>query len=185
MFRDLITFLGYFIDKINVSKIIKNHVSTLRNVDSVSLSRYDCVLFFGVPFLLSILATIFNIKLNKDLIGVLINVFAIFAGLLFNLLVLIYDVISKQPSVNNSSSKYIKNKFILLKEIYYNVSFGIFLSLFVVIALAASIISLDKLNTFFSFIIFGLSTLFILTLLMILKRIHNLLSFEIDQQSKL
>ena len=176
--------MGYLVVKINVSGIVLDHLGTLKELDSQSQSKYDLSLFFVFPLLTSILFSILNIRLDKDLVSILINVFAIFAGLLFNLLILMYDVISKQSGSNGKEEKD-KIKFKLLKEIYYNISFGIFLSLVIVVILSISMIFLLKsFNSVLSFIVFALSILFVLTLLMILKRIHNLLSYDIEQMYK-
>jgi hypothetical protein len=180
----LIKVMGYLVVKINVSGIVLDHLGTLKELDSQSQSKYDLSLFFVFPLLTSILFSILNIRLDKDLVSILINVFAIFAGLLFNLLILMYDVISKQSGSNGKEEKD-KIKFKLLKEIYYNISFGIFLSLVIVVILSISMIFLLKsFNSVLSFIVFALSILFVLTLLMILKRIHNLLSYDIEQMYK-
>jgi len=180
----LIRVIGYLIVKINVSSIVLDHLGTLKEIDSQSPSKYDLSLFFVFPLLISILFSVLNIRLDKDLVSILINVFAIFAGLLLNLLILMYDVISKQSGSNGKEEKD-KIKFRLLKEIYYNISFGIFLSLVIVVILSISMIFLSKpFNSFLSFVVFALSILFVLTLLMILKRIHSLLSYDIEQMYK-
>lgn len=180
----LIRVIGYLIVKINVSSIVLDHLGTLKEIDSQSPSKYDLSLFFVFPLLISILFSVLNIRLDKDLVSILINVFAIFAGLLLNLLILMYDVISKQSGSNSKEEKD-KIKFRLLKEIYYNISFGIFLSLVIVVILSISMIFLSKpFNSFLSFVVFALSILFVLTLLMILKRIHSLLSYDIEQMYK-
>ena len=180
----LIKVMGYLVVKINVSGIVLDHLGTLKELDSQSPSKYDLSLFFVFPLLISILFSVLNIRLDKDLVSILINVFAIFAGLLFNLLILMYDVISKQSRSNGKEEKD-KIKFRLLKEIYYNISFGIFLSLVIVVILPISMIFLSQpFNIFLSFVVFSLSILFVLTLLMILKRIHNLLSYDIEQMYK-
>jgi hypothetical protein len=180
----LIKVIGYLVVKINVSGIVLDHLGTLKELDSQSPSKYDLSLFFVFPLLISILFSVLNIRLDKDLVSILINVFAIFAGLLFNLLILMYDVISKQSRSNGKEEKD-KIKFRLLKEIYYNISFGIFLSLVIVVILPISMIFLSQpFNIFLSFVVFSLSILFVLTLLMILKRIHNLLSYDIEQMYK-
>ncbi|MGM3305774.1 hypothetical protein ACSQ6I_07235 [Anabaena sp. WFMT] len=169
--------------KINVLNIIKDHLDTLINYNSLKRSKSDAILFFAVPLILSITLVFFKITINKDFIGVLINIFAIFAGLLFNLLVLVYDVISKVVKSSNNA-KSTKLRLSLLKEIYSNISFEILLALFSTIILSISILFTNSiLINISSFLVFFLVALFTLTLLMVLKRVHKLLSDEIDEHS--
>ncbi|WP_088242294.1 hypothetical protein [Calothrix rhizosoleniae] len=171
-----------FFSKINVIEIVANHLSTLKEYRTNKKSISDLVLFFVFPFLVSLLLVHFRVVLNKELVGVLINVFAIFAGLLFNLLVLVYDAASKASSTKGSPQAY-KLKLDILEQIYFNISFEILLSLLVVLLLAASITLKNSLiNNIFSALVFYLIVLFTLTFLMILKRVNVLLSREIEHQ---
>jgi len=169
-------------DKISIAKIVGDHVNTLKDYGSSKYSKPDIILFFFVPFIISAASVYFGLLLNKDLVGILINVFSIFAGLLFNLLVLLYDVISKiSNSVKSKQSNQLKIN--LLEQVFSNISFEILLSLFNVILLAVSTLFNSKIvNSTFSFLIFYLVILFTLSLLMVLKRVHKLLSDEIREQ---
>jgi len=176
--------IGFF-SKINISGIIKNHFGTLKNYGSNNYSVSNILLFFVAPLASSIVAVYaFKLSLNKDVIGILINVFSIFAGLLFNLLVLVYDVISKVVKPNSTFQSN-NLKINLLEEIYFNISFEILLSLFNVLLLAfASLFQQELINSILSIFVFWFVILFSLTLLMVLKRVHKLLSDEIEQQRK-
>jgi hypothetical protein len=179
--------LQYLLDKIDIREIIYNHVKTLKVQNKKNLSVHDLITFFVFPLVISLVLCIFKVEVNNNLTGTLLNVFSIFAGLLFNLLVLIYDIFSKikqDNSNNNKTGKQTRSdkSILLLKEIYNNISFGILISLISVILLAISIFPLPKLlKAAFSFFIFYFLSLFILTLLMILKRIHSLLSHNINE----
>lgn len=174
--------------KINIVKIVIDHVATLKDYNRAKYSYLDIILFFVFPLFISGILILFSVLLNKDLVGILINVFSIFAGLLFNLLVLIYDVISKIDKPLNSSKtsnsiQAVKLKIDTLEQIFSNISFEILLSLFNVIFLAIStLFTIKEASYIFSFLIFYLVTLFTLSLLMVLKRVHKLLSDEIKEQ---
>lgn len=174
-----------FFSKINLSEIFLSHLDTLKNYRQSTYSRADIIIFFIFPLLLSSVIVFANFRLSKELIGVLINVFAIFAGLLFNLLVLIYEVISKAVKQENTAQE---NSLSLdkLEEISSNVSFEIVLSIFNVLLLTVATPFIEGLpNIVFSLVIFYLVTLFTLTLFMVLKRVHKLLSEEIKHQKKI
>ncbi len=172
------------IDKINTYGIVRDHVHTLKNYNTNKYSLVDFILFFVVPFIISGSLIYFNFKLTDSFINVLITSLSIFAALLFNLLLLIYDIIRKKDaSVNN---KKLKTEF--LEQIYANISFCIFIAIIAIIFLIISsltvtnseTISLNaaKLRTVLALFIYSLLFMFILTLFMILKRVHILLSKE-------
>jgi len=179
--------------KINVSKIIKDHISTLKIYESRTDAEYDkgnynlddIFLFFIFPLLISGILIYLNLMLVKDLLNVLITALAIFAALLFNLLLLIYDIM---PKVKASKDQ-LKKKYI--KQIYSNISFCILIAIVTVILLIVIYIdgNIDH-NTYntnteyiiyiLTFIVYSLLFHFLFTLLMVLKRVHILLSKEFD-----
>lgn len=177
-------------DKINVVKIISDHMATLKDYGKSKHSKLDLFLFFILPLIISVTLVYSGLLLNKDLVGILINVFSIFAGLLLNLLVLMYSVISNAVKLAKESTPptpghAIHIKITLLEQVFANISFEILLSCFNVILLAVStLFSSREANLVFSFLIFYLVILFTLSLLMVLKRVHKLLSDEIMEQRR-
>ena len=167
-------------DKINIIKIVKDHISTLKDYRTDKYKIGDFFLFFGIPFLIVVILVFFNILLTSKLISLLITSLSIFAALLFNLLLLIYDVVQKAK--NGSKNARIKIRF--LKEVYSNISFCILIAvLSVAILILISIFNnITTLIYFFNWIAYYLIILFLLTLLMILKRIHVLLYREVEEE---
>ncbi len=164
-------------DKINISRIVKDHLATIKNYKTGKISLNDIVLFFLFPIIISFII-VFNFILCKDIINILITSFSIFAALLFNLLLIIYDIINKHF---NKEDRNLKLKKAFLKEIYSNISFSILVAI-VIIVLCLSLFIINKIpyRYFIEFIIYYVIVLFILTLFMVLKRIHSLLSKEIE-----
>lgn len=164
------------IDKINFSKIVKDHISTLKDYNLNRYSAGDFILFFFVPLALSGVLVYFNLALNNDIINVLVTSLSVFAALLFNLLLLIYDIIRKPENSNGNNG--LKTEF--LKQIYANISFCILISIITIILLIISFLNISQLKTVLNFLIYFFVSLFILTLFMILKRVHILLSKEFE-----
>ena len=77
-------------NKINLLRIIVGHFDTLRDYSSDKRSWGDVVFFFGLPLLVAFLGLFWGWGLYVDALNALIAAFAIFAGLLLNLLILIY-----------------------------------------------------------------------------------------------
>ena len=157
------------LSKIDLTKIVKDHLSTLKHHGENKKSKSDIFLFYGIPIILLFFILFKKFVFTESQINILITVFSIFTGLLLNLLLLIYDIVLK----NSSSTK--KEQF--LKEIYSNISYTILLAIVIIIML---FISCVKSHFILSSLVVTLIIQFILTLLMILKRVHILLSKEID-----
>lgn len=154
--------------RIDLSQILSDHIETLKYADDNKYSIPDLILFYFVPIVLAVTGYCKNIELTNAQINILITVFAIFTGLLLNLLLLVYDIVSK----NNTTIT--KTKF--LHEIYSNISYTILLSIITIIVLLA--MSFVSQITILSSLVIALVIHFLLTILMILKRVHILLAKE-------
>lgn len=168
--------------KISPSKIIKDHFSTFKNDETGRKMISDYFLFFLVPSIIAILICVFADPkvIIKNLVDTLITSISIFAALLFNLLLLVFDLVQKINDVDSKEKNLQKREF--LRQIYSNISYSIFISIISVILLLLfksfdNLIWLQNLLCFFSFTFIGN---FVLTLIMILKRIHSLFTVEFD-----
>ena len=176
------------IEKIDIGKILKNHIMTLRKVNSTKISFQDIMLFYALPILFSLLIIYYyNFTLTKNATNILITSMSIFIALLLNLLLLLFDIIRKNRLANDSTTndpKYIIY-YKLLYEIYINISYCICIALFsIILLLIFPILSrTNKLIIYIiSFLIYFLTSNFLLTMFMILKRMFILISKEMDKK---
>lgn len=182
-------------NKISITAIVKDHVSTLRNSRTGRLHYPDVFLFIILPAIVSILLVHLGIHLNDPLVNALITSFSIFSALLFNLLLLVYDISGKEAvSAATISDPVEKKKAVrrrsLLREIYINVSFSILVSTMAVALLLGYFLKIDMcaflnvdacpIGWLLPCIIYYFSVQFLLTLFMVLRRVYVLLaqSFE-------
>lgn len=164
-------------NKINIKQIIADHLATLQSFRTGKVSIGDLVVFFGLPGVLSALIVwLLHYKLGRDFSNVLITSLSVFSALLFNLLLLIYDILRKEDKEKEESK--LRRRF--LKEIYANISFSILVSVITIILLLLLFVDIQNegIISIINFFIYFLVTNFILTLLMVLKRVHILLSQE-------
>ncbi|EHK2327669.1 hypothetical protein [Clostridium perfringens] len=158
--------------KIKINDIIKKHLSTLKDFGAYKKSFNDIAIFFIMPIFIAIPLTI-NINLDDTKLGILVTVFTLFTGLLFNILAILLAFDGKK---NDKLDK----KF--MKEILYNVSFAIILSILVLII---CILRFIEIQCYFKLIIdltlYYLVIAFIITLIMILKRLFILLENKINE----
>lgn len=182
--------MGDAFSKINILKIVIDHISTLKDFGRSKISRFDIFIFFIFPFLLSAFLIYFKVNLNNELANLLITVFSIFAGLLFNLQILMFDIVGKVSDVETLpdslvSKQSLNRRISILESVSLNISFEILLCILGVLVLATSTLSQKSaFQVLFSLIVFYIVILFALTLAMVLKRVHALLTDEIEIQKR-
>lgn len=168
--------------KINIIDIVLDHINTLRNSRTNKIYFPDLFLFFILPLFLSGVLIYKDLVVNTQLATALLAAFSVFAALLLNLLLLVFDIADK---VNKKDEGH-KIFYNILKEIYINISFCILLSVIIIVVLFSffagfkSVIYLRIL----SFITYSISINFILSLVMILKRIYRLLTKKMSVLTK-
>ncbi len=168
------------LDKINISGIIRDHLGTLRDYPQDKRSSVDFIVFFGTPAIMTGLLLKFYGGLEKDLITIVSTSLSIFAALLFNLLLLAYDL-SRRTIGPNENPDGLRQR--LIKEVISNISFAILVALVAIASvLAVVVMDCSEVATFaLSGVVFFLVSLFFLTLLMLLKRVHVLLKGEVEK----
>ena len=159
--------------KIDVTKIIINHFATLQNANSKKASFDDYLTFLLMPLLFTGVLFYFKVYVTETAINVIISTLSILVGLLFNVVVLIFDII-KRDSQNK-----IKN--IVLKQILSNIAFTILLSIISILFTLLTLIENNISKIVFNSILFFLLFNFVITVLMILKRMFHLFHSEIDE----
>lgn len=170
------------LEKINVSKIFKDHWGTLKNYDKKNVSITDIFLFYILPLIFSIIIS-FYVKLSfiVSISSELITFYSVLGGFMLNLLALIYgfDITKfKTPELAKR----------VLKELSSNISYLIALASILVVLLFVTksilgISLIQGINYFktvlvtkkimVAFFIFTFTN-FSLTILMILKRFYSL-----------
>ncbi len=177
-------------DKINVYRIVLGHLDSMRDASTGAISRENLAVFFALPVVLSLLGWYMEWRLYVDSLNALLAAFSIFAGLLLNLLILIYTF-SSEASHPSALARVRK---IFVRELHNNISFSILSSTAIVVTALIGIAQLKMHDAggatpftgpVLTGILVYLTANFVLTLLMILKRIHSLLSSEIEKPSAL
>lgn len=169
--------------KINVSHIINEHFDTLKDDGSAKLSRSDLLTFVAIPFVIATGFAWFGIKLSDNLTALLVNLGSIMTALLLSVLVLVYDQNSKIKDSPDTTFK--KIKLDIVNELYANISYAILVAITLVMvcfghsvvaqnAIAGVDIGIYLTTPILVFMVLNL----LLTILMIVKRIHALLNAE-------
>jgi hypothetical protein len=155
--------------KIDVRLIVMDHFATFRDEGTGNVSWLDYGIMVALPVAIGVAAWFLGFEIKDQYIGTLVSVFAIFAGLLFNVLILIYSF----SDANADGRKSLRDK--LLTQSFANISYAILASLLIVVILAALVFFSGGLQRFLGALAVVVATNFLLSLLMVLKRIHVLL----------
>ena len=180
--------------KVNITKIIRDHFGTFKDNSSKESRRLDFLLFLIGPFIIAVVIVNLCGALPKSLIGVIVTSLSIFIALLLNLLLLAYNVTRNSKPPPDEKIREMREE--LFHEIFSNIAFAVLVALVIVVSVLClgminGSVSFPAVNLFgleidifslviniLSFIIYFLGTLFLLTLLMLLKRVYALLSNE-------
>jgi hypothetical protein len=172
--------------KIDVTRIIVAQVRTMRDNSTQRYSVSDLLVFYGLPIVLGVGGAYYGWKFSTDVLNALLAAFSIFAGLLLNLLILVYTLSSQTEHPAALS----KIRMALIKELHDNIAYSILVSIVIVVAtmIAVAYLKMHERPPEMAFtarwvaaIVIFLTTNFVLTLLMILKRIYIMLNQTIDK----
>ena len=171
------------LDKVNIANIIRNHFATLKDNSTNRPRFWDYLLFLVVPFALSGVLLFFYGRLQSNLVNVLATSLSIFTALLFNLLLLVYDAVRKTQD-SNGIQRENDRRTRFLREVFSNISFAILVAIGAIIAVLISILMKGCVVAEFvsSAFTYFLVALFLLTLLMLLKRVHILVFHDITNR---
>lgn len=163
---------------INVSCVIKKHFDTLKEDAKF---RFIFIIFVLIPIVLSSILVWKNKLLTENTVNTLITAFSIFAGLLLNVIFILYDIIGKL----GKDASYSEKKKSLIEHLYANSLYALLISTLVLIILILVTITeiwkgSDSMLLIFSLVVYFSVGHFLMTLIMIIKRLFILLFTQIE-----
>lgn len=172
--------------------IVIRHFKTLHREGYSKPSVMEYAFFSVIPILVSIgVGQFYQLSPDSNTTRIIITAFAVFAGLFLNLLAMIYNIFDRSFQKNNITNNFgedRKMKLFMFEEAIHNIAFGVLVSILVVIFTLPleifghySALLVQVLN----YIIFALLTVFIFTVLMVLKRLDNLVANEIVRKLRM
>lgn len=172
------------------SSIIRRHFRTLHKEGTNSVSFIEFSMFSFIPLGLAFVISRYY-QLDGDTSRILVTVFAVFAGLFLNLLAMIYNVFDRSFQKKNIMENFgegRKQKLHMFEEMIHNIAFGVFISVMVVIMSLTLVLFGEQgvtVSQVLNYIIFTLLLIFIFTVLMVLKRLDNLIASEVKRKIRM
>lgn len=164
--------------KMNPLGIVFAHFQTLKNYDSDSLSKSELAFHLFVPAIFSYIQYNWGSALSENVISILVSAASIFAGLMLNLLVLIYTLIFNSKMNAKSISNY-SDFLILCKETLSTISYSVLICIILVVfcflnlSSFLNLIDIGRVGTVY------LSISAIFSLLIVLKRCYTIIQFDL------
>jgi hypothetical protein len=170
-------------DKVNVASIISDHIDTLRDFTTHRRAISDLVLFFATPTAAAIFSAWKGVRLRIEAVNGLLTAFSIFVAILPSLLIMVLTFLQSTQGDPADRSLQLRKRF--LREITANLSFSILLALTLVGISIVSLVELqratDPIGPIGTLLLVAGSTNFVLTLLMVLRRMYALVTNEFDR----
>ena len=160
-------------DKINVSKIVRSHLDTLQNDNTKKPGLDDYLTFLVLPAVVAGVLIWLPVHLNERATNIIITSLSILVGLLFNVIVLLFDLVTKD------GKRSLKNR--ILKEVLANITFSVLLAIVSILFTLLASLPQPAVVGVVEFCLYFLLGQFLLTCLMVLKRIYELFRNEMNE----
>lgn len=172
-FLIMVSKFGIGLKYLSVWDIVKNHVNCFRDSRSKKYVIMPIINYLVSPLLLGIAAALMRIT-DSEVINIITVIMSILTAMLFTLLTLIIDMKTKIDANPKYYSQEAELSKISLIETYYAVMFEILVAIIVLIMCLFNAFT-KKYGFIQSCVIYGLTFLFIVNLLMVIKRIFRVI----------
>ena len=169
------------LQKIDLRHVFSGHVNTLVDEETGSKLWGDFLIFYGFPFVVSIILYVRGVILSDVALDVATNALAILAGLLFNLFVLLHSLSwpKKTHPMKDTGRR-------MAEQVYTNIAYCILVSLIALVALiiSANSSSCSRVRLISSGVSVYLIVHFGLTMLMVLRRTYIIIQDDFSSKDK-
>lgn len=144
---------------------------------------FEVFTLFLLPLASPILQTFLGLHLSKDIIGTIVSAASIFAGLLLNLLVLLYSILNAIPKPDPKKTACVDDERTkdLIEHLFYNISFAILVSILIVVASLINLTEMKWLTISSEVLVYYFGVQLFLLIAQILKRFHKLLEHQMSR----
>jgi hypothetical protein len=168
----------------SVSDIVLGQSKTICDDGNIWANRIGVVCFFGVPALSPIIQASLALHLTESLVSIIISAASIFAGLLLNLLVVIYGF-APQAASKSGDKKTDENLERLIEYCFYNISYAVLISGLLVVFSLIFLTGIRFVQACAELLVYYFGFQLFLSIMQILKRCHSLLNFRLTHAGRM
>ncbi|WP_143044658.1 hypothetical protein [Delftia lacustris] len=167
----MITKIVDVLEKINPAEIISCHFKTFLNARTKKMEWVAVALQVIVALCLAIVHVLY-FKVSENVVGIVVSVASIIAGLLLNLMVLVYTLITGRLRISKSNASIVEK---LGGEIIANIAFCILCSIVLVIGSLLNLTDVRWINITGQFIMCFFGAIVAFTIMMILVNFYTII----------
>lgn len=188
---------------IDVRKILRKHRESLRKD---AKRRWVVLIFNAIPLFVALTLLALNHPLTAGVVGILVTAYALFAGLILNMVVFLFNIVTRaarELDLKNPKSK----PRILLERLYANSLYSFLVTVIVLVVLVFfyildlwslppmtivhplwfipnPIVMLNPWLLIISAFVYYMTVHFLMNLLMIAKRLFAILSVQLEEKTE-
>ena len=165
------------ISRLNPWEIVESHFQTFYDFNSNKLCRIE----IASQFLIALFFALVHVKwfvVEPTDVGIVVSAAAIIAGLLLNVMVLIYTLLTTKIQDDNLAAGTAEIVRRIGKETLANIAFSVLVSILLVIFALFNLTSNQTLKYIGQFLMIFLGTLLVITVMIVLIRFYRLMNFN-------
>lgn len=170
------------LDKFSVGVIFRDHLKTMRSFGQEKLNWIEVSFVFGVPLLSMVVQVLMSLKLTENVASIVVSATSIFAGMLLNLWVLLYSIISGSGLKQSDHGIDDEKEKELIKQLFANISFAILACVIIVIFSLITLTCIRLLVLPAQAVVYFFGPLLFILVSQILKRFHMLLEHKVEKK---
>lgn len=167
------------LSKLNPIDVIKSHFHSLRYHDTEKISKSEVLFHLFFPAIIAWIYYHYDLKLNPEIVGIIVSAASIVAGLMLNLMVLIYTLAYNTKNAQKPISNEAEFK-ILTSEILASIAYSVLLCICLVVTAFAALASIPIIGIISSIITIYIGISILIVLLMILKRCYIIVNYDLN-----
>ncbi len=164
--------------RINPGEIIRSHFATFYDYGSNTVCRGEIIFQLGLAALLAVIH-FKNFTVDVNTVGIIVSVASIVAGLLLNLMVLVYSLLTSKVDSSKTTLSNHEDFKEVCKEALSNIAFSVLVCIVLVVSALMTLTDAFYINVVGHLVLIFSGTILILTIMIVLIRFYRLITSSI------
>lgn len=165
------------ISRLNPWEIVESHFLTFYDFNNQRLCKFEIFTQFSLALIFAFIHVKWFTVDSTD-VGIVVSAAAIIAGLLLNVMVLIYTLLTSKMQEENLAAGTADIVRRIGKETLANIAFSVFVSILLVVFSLFNLTNNSTIKYIGQFLMVFLGTLLVITVMIVLVRFYRLMNFN-------
>lgn len=166
----------------SLAEIVRGQARVVAGDESNVRRAVHLMVFFVLPIVSPVIQGYLGLKLNEEIISIIVSAASIFAGLLLNLLVIVYGL-APDPTVA-TDDKTLQDLSKTIQDAFYNISYSIVVCGALVAVSLVFLTNVKLVMTLSAPLVYYLGFNLLLAIIQVLKRCHSLMEYRLTPRGK-